>query len=37
MRPLPLFDDVANEARQHFIYRMIRDGNYEAERSVLRA
>lgn len=37
MKPLPLFDDVADAARQHPIYRIIRNGDYEAERSVLRA
>ena len=37
MIPLPLFNDVAQAERQHPIYRMIRDGDYEAERSVLLA
>lgn len=37
MKSLPLFDDVAEPDRQHPIYRMIRDGAYEAERSVLLA
>ncbi len=37
MKPLPLFDDVSEAERQHPIYRMIRDGDYEAERSVLLA
>ncbi len=37
MKPLPLFDDISDKERQHPIYRMIRDGNYEAERSVLLA
>lgn len=37
MEPLPLFYDVAEPERQHPIYRMIRDGDYEAERSVLLA
>lgn len=35
MKPLPLFEDVAAPERQHPIYRMIRDGNYAAERAVL--
>lgn len=35
MKPLPLFDDVAEPERQHPIYRMIRDGDYETERAVL--
>lgn len=35
MSPLPLFKDVAEEAVQHPIYRMIRDGDYEPERQVL--
>jgi hypothetical protein len=37
MKPLPLFIDVSEPERQHPIYRMIRDGDYEAERSVLLA
>lgn len=37
MKALPLFDDVSEAERQHPIYRMIRDGDYEAERSVLLA
>lgn len=37
MKSLPLFDDVAEAERQHPIYSMIRDGDYEAERSVLLA
>lgn len=37
MKPLPLFDNVADAEQQHPIYRMIRDGDYEAERSVLLA
>lgn len=37
MKPLPLFDDVAQAERLHPIYRMIREGDYEAERSVLLA
>lgn len=35
MQLLPLFDDVSDTAAQHPIYQMIRDGDYEAERSVL--
>jgi hypothetical protein len=35
MSSLPLFKDVAEEASQHPIYRMIRDGDYEPERQVL--
>ena len=37
MKPLPLFEDVATPQRQHPIYRMIRDGEYAAERAVLLA
>lgn len=37
MNPLPLFEDVAEPERQHPIYRMIRDGDYAAERAVLLA
>lgn len=37
MKPLPFFDDVAEPERQHPIYRMIRDGDYEDERAVLLA
>ncbi len=35
MASLPLFKDIAEEAAQHPIYRMIRDGDYEPERQVL--
>lgn len=35
MKALPLFEDVAPSDRQHAIYKMIRDGDYEAERAVL--
>lgn len=35
MKELPLFDDVAKAEVQHPIYKMIRDGDYEAERKVL--
>jgi len=35
MKQLPLFVDVSEPERHHPIYRMIRDGDYEAERSVL--
>lgn len=35
MSSLPLFNDVAEEAAQHPMYRMIRDGDYEPERKVL--
>lgn len=37
MNSLPLFEDVAEPERQHPIYRMIRDGDYAAERAVLLA
>lgn len=37
MKPLPLFKDIAAPERQHPIYRMIRDGDYAAERAVLLA
>lgn len=37
MNSLPLFEDVADPERQHPIYRMIRNGDFEAERSVLLA
>lgn len=35
MKSLPLFEDVAAPDQQHDIYKMIRDGAYEAERAVL--
>jgi hypothetical protein len=35
MKELPLFDDVAKTEAQHPVYKMIRDGDYEAERKVL--
>lgn len=37
MKPLPLFRDVAAPEQQNPIYRMIRDGEYAAERAVLLA
>ena len=37
MNSLPLFKDVADPESQHPIYRMIRDGDYAAERAVLLA
>lgn len=37
MKALPLFEDVASPERQHPIYRMLRDGDYAAERAVLLA
>lgn len=35
MKELPLFHDVAKTEAQHPIYKMIRDGDYSAERKVL--
>jgi hypothetical protein len=35
MKELPLFDDVAKTQAQHPVYKMIRNGEYEAERKVL--
>ncbi len=35
MSSLSLFEDIADEAALHPIYRMIRDGDYEPERQVL--